>query len=487
MYADALAAAGFDNGRFTPDHGRTMLRGMDATTASDPFHMIDAVVGEQGLVVDWLVDRFGEADDRQHMFEELGWLPNDDGQAEAFLALSDEQFMDEVGEYDLMMDDVVSVFLEDDEEVAKAGIVDLQERYEAGEFGLVASLLTPSYEKLHNGLLRARAQTAERRAMLEAIAGGERKVQDEMNAALFYGQAMARMRLAETATVDQVYNAAVAEADLDENALALRDDVLALIQEATEKSRCTLSLLRTEQSSPVCPADLAEMRNLARVLIAQWDRAANNEDLVRLLRLVAHLESDELLLTSLVAHETFDAVDERITNWLKIGPDDDASVRVLRAAEQVGRTDPFGYVAAVRAVQGLCHFRVQTYGVYEKQGSAGFAAAIASASRWNADQLLYLQVVFDTEQRLARAEEAPELEKVEPLDSIGDLVDRVAVRAARDEASAVIARLKSGDWKLFDDHVFLPVASVQERRATARRDLRKLVAALRRACERDRD
>ncbi len=482
--ADRLASAGFDNGRFSPRDSRTILNGLGALPSRDPFHTVDALVSEQEMVVDWLVDRFGDQAERQQMYDDMEWLAPNEETAAAFADLSNEAFTDEVARYDVMMDEVADIFTLEDEDQARAELEDFEARHEAGEFGLIATIVTPALGHVYERMLKSTQMIEERRVMLEEVADGERDVTAELNAALFYRQAMERLREAEPEAAARIANASISEDDLDDTARALRDAVLALVAEAASKPRCTLSLLRTAQSSPVCPADLAGMQQIVQVLIAAEDRdpTGSIEPLALLLHMARHMESDEPILTALIAHNTFKAAATRVERRIAGTVSDEAARRLLDAAQEIGRVDPFGYLGAMKRRRRSIQSRLYRCVPLFEKGSDALNQAHEQVGQWTGDQLLYMQVVFESDAWTAQteAEGVTEAERTEPFDAVGESVDPVAVSAARSESAAVMVRVNGGEWSLFEQHVFLPIAPIEEHRTAARRDLRSLVSTLRR-------
>jgi hypothetical protein len=359
--ADQVAASGIDRGAFGPAESAVMREGLKELGPDDPFSIIGAIETEKLLMVDWLRRRYGEAEDRASMMEDLSMEP---GAAEAVagLTLVDEtQFEAALQGADDALGRVVEAFRMDDPDEARLVLEQIAAECRNGEHGPLA-LLMPNYGRLYGKLLEARALVARRDAQLAALIAGTTAPEALANAAVLYLQAVEMIGQIDPARLrklDQVAGLPLQPIEAEPaETLRSAEGILETLRRAAQMPRCDFSIVHGREP-PVIPEYLAGLRWAGRLLVADAVRMLQEADdeqaadrLEICFRMSAHLAGDAILASSLMAHNVFSGADE-LARWALANDafSVDDRVRLLSGVEAMSRKDPFGYVASLRSAR----------------------------------------------------------------------------------------------------------------------------------------
>jgi hypothetical protein len=427
-------------------------------------------------MVDWVRQKYGEAEDRAHMMDDLSMELGASGQLAALMLVEDSQFEGALDQYGQVMDRVVEAFSMDDPDEARPVLEQIAAEIERGEHGALAMLMSPVTARLYDRMLEAQEQIAERTDQLSAIIAGRVAPQELANAAVLYLQAVELIRQIDPARLEQLYEAAGQPLKPigPEPAETLQSaaGIVETLRRAAEIPRCDFSIVHGRYA-PVTPRYLAGLRQAGRLLAADAVRLlqeAEDDQAARQLevcfRMSAHLAGDPIITSALVSHNVFNGADE-LARWA-LGNDAfsaDDRARLFRGVEAMPRKDPFGYIAAVRSAREQVLKRLRF-------SSDGRAKAQRALNRCDGDQLLYLLVVVDgpTDPGDKEPDEAAGLAGVITPGGLA------AARGRAEEARGVL-KVTEDLGAVLDGDVPL-IGNVRQLQATARADLRRAYFAL---------
>jgi hypothetical protein len=475
--ADQVAVAGIDRGEFGPAESAAMREGLKQLGPDDPFSMIGAIETEQLIMVDWLRDRYAEGEDRVSIFEDLGM---DAGAAEelAGLALMDQaQFEGALDEADETLGRVIEAFKMDDPEEARFMLEQISAECQNGEHGPLA-LMMPSYSKLYEKMLEARAQVAERDAQLAAIIAGTVAPGELANAAVLYLQAVEMIRQIEPERLQPLHDVASRPMQPIEEGPAetLRNaaGIVETLTRAAQIARCDFSIAHGKHP-PVIPDYLPGLREAGRLLVADAVRmlqeAEDDQAAQRLgvcFRMTAHLAGDSIITSALASQIVFNEAGE-LARWAlgnRAFTTDDR-VRLFGGVAAMSRRDPFGYVSAVMNAREQILKRLRFSG-------DAWARTEQMLNRLDGDQLLYLLVVIEGPRDPAEAEKEPG-----EAAGLAGVVSPEGLATARGQAEPAAKPLEeTSDLAAVLDRGLPLIGNVRERQAMARADLRRVYFAL---------
>jgi hypothetical protein len=487
--ADRVAEAGIDRGAFGPAESGPLQDALKQLGEGDPFSMIGAIETEQLIMVDWLRDRYAEAEDRASIFEDFSMEP---GAAEALAGLSlvdDAQFNAALDQTDRTLGRIIEAFKMDDPAEARFLLEQIAAECQNGEHGPLA-LLMPNYAGLYQKMIEARAQVAERSAQLTALSAGAVAPKELANAAVLYLQAVEMIRQMEPQRLEPLRDVASRPMQrLDETrveTLRTAGDIVEMLERAAQIPRCDFSIVHGK-NPPVFPAYLAGLRAAGRLLVAdalrmlqevEDDQAADRLQVC--FRMSAHLAGDSIFSSSLVSHTVFSDAD-RLARWAldndAFSTDDRA--RLFNGVEAMSRKDPFGYVAAVMSAREQIPKRLRL-------GGDAWATAEQVLPRFDGDQLLYLLVVIDEpggsgsqEQEKKKQTQKEKEEEEEKAAGLGDVISLEGLAAARGSAKRARQILEeTADLVAVVERDVPLIGNVKQRQALARADLRRAYFAL---------
>ncbi len=486
---DQAAQIAIDRAAFGPGESALVLGAVESLDEADPFAVAEALVGEQDFLVGWMEREYGGQEQRQAMVDgDMFWLTGSGEAEREMAAMSDDEFAQSIGDYDQMMGEVVAAFANEDREAGRAELVAIYDRFEEGDHGLLAHLMTPAFLRVFDQMEASAAQVAGRRAVLEALAAGTRKPEDEANAAVDYLRAIELIREMEPERLGVLTAYAAGESggesggESEGESEGLRESIgvtgpiVAAARAGSEKRRCDFSYLRGRGIPGFAPAYVPGMCDLFRVLHADarrhleaGDGAAAADRLAIAYRVVAHLGRDEVLLSAIVAHDAFQRTDALVGPALTagiLGVDERAAL--ADAAQRIGRKDPFGYVDALAAERGHVERLV---GLRVAHEAPRFEEIMDSAKHVSGEEALYVLAVRDTLEGDASA--GPDLTR--RLDGAISVETLAMVRA---EARLLAPQYRAGEIDLYRDREVPKIADVSDRMRSARGDLRRGLARL---------
>jgi hypothetical protein len=489
--ADQTGQAGFDRAAFNASDAEAMLRALQRMELRDPFNMVEAVIGEQEIGVSWLADTLATQEQR---LNSQGWamiLAETEEDAQRIVSMTDDEFTDSLGQYDLLLGDVVEAFSNEDRAAGRAQLEQLQQEMDAGEHGLLAECMEPWFLRIFDQMVESEQQVAARIEMLEGLVTGEVKPEEEANAAIFYVRGIEALRKIAPERLAVI-------SDFDAGRVGTLDDatrttlieaasIVDLFREGSLKKRCDFTFLRPGREPQFCADYVGGMRDTMRLLHAdaiRLLREGESDDAADRLaicyRVVAHLAGDELLLTALLTHRVFQRTNEIALRAL------DAEVLtaahrdlLVRASQRIGRKDPFGCIGSLLDTRRRLVREVDRGIVGEAETMEQRRAMVKMVEQWDGDQLLYYLAIRDTMLRAGQDEGAGTAGNIDPISRLDDVISLVRLDQARTEVSRVAPILASGGIDVFGDHDFPRFGHFADRMRAARGDLRAGLAALR--------
>jgi hypothetical protein len=487
--ADDAMQSGLDRESFSPAQSAALLAATQRLEPVDPFGMGESLGMEGSLVAEWIAADFADPAAREAYVDEGGWLTGDAENDQALIDLTEAEFLEEVDRYEGMMLLVAEAISLDDREAARRRLDEIEADVGAGEHGLMARLFMPSASHVLDRMKHSEELVAKRVEVLEGIAAGAVSPEAQANAAVYYDRGIRGLRRLDIDRVDAIINGI--PPDDPDLALELQmtsvgvQAVIELFRTGASKTRCDFAFLRERKGERLCHAYVAGMRDVlavaradARRLMSEGRIDAATEVLEVCFRVIAHMGRDEVIMSSLVAHDAF-LETARVERDLAGAPGftEEHRARLLDAARSISRKDPFGHL---RGVAGTRKRLISIMRPVPPGGGDRAAARAALAGAINAqggNRLLYLVAVQETVDRKGDDPAAP-APKVDPLSRVAGLVDEASLEKVRAQAVAVHARIIAGDHAPVLAEAVV-IADADERLASARKDVRGVLIRLR--------
>lgn len=495
MHSDRAVQDGIDRGTFDAAASAELYKAIERFDVKDPFGYVEDMFGEQELMISTLEQYFNIPDLTKDTVQKL---VGESTHAEAaFEEIKQEGLDSAIEKIDAVMNEVTEIFMIDDESEANKRITEFELKVEAGEFGAMALLLMPAYSKIHERLLMARTQIADRRAMLEQLAKGELDPKDTLNAALIYQQAIDAW-YATDASKQAAMLAILAEPtqtipDDVKTMMVESQPIVDLIRQASQLKRCDFEKLRRIEKLTIAPAYVIGMHELLGLLqtdalrLMQDKNSADAADRLAIgYRAIGHLSGDDQLLSALVAHHAFDGLTLQMRNGLSAGLSDEQRGGLFNAIDRINRRDPFGYVNAVMATRKQVERPLRHHSaVYARQDGDEIDVMI---SDWQGEQLLYVLTMIETVRgidpkagnalNIARAPRANDEEMYKPilidrLRPVNGVISIEAVQTAQNGVAEVAALLAEGKLDIVKGREIPSIGSWNDRMRHARGDLRE--------------
>jgi hypothetical protein len=361
--ADQTVQYGADNGSFNAADATQLLGATKSLGTDDPFQYLESVAMEQEVAVNWLSDKFDEAETPEQFAQFLATFDGDHPQWQE-LALDEDAFNESLNQYDTVMTRVVEAFANPDAEAAKAALDQIAGELERGEHGPLAAAVIPSFTKILEAKLKGESMLAARIAMLEGLVRGEVKPEEAANAALWYLRGIERLATLEPAQLSLLRGAAHSDAPVISAELgqvletsAVRD-MTELFHEAAQMRRCDFRAATKREPTAFIPTYVGGMNDAMRALrlqaIRQMGRMSEDGQTQALgnvtlsLRVIGHLGNDPMLASALVSHSQFIALSQLLRESLKVEELQENQRSTLASAlDRISRRDPFGYVESV--------------------------------------------------------------------------------------------------------------------------------------------
>ncbi|MFG0328309.1 MAG: hypothetical protein ACF8PN_00275 [Phycisphaerales bacterium] len=491
-YADEGLKASIESGALQPADQAFLLASLNEFDGRDPFGLADAMGMEQEMTSGYLADRL--ADDRRgEVIDLLFEFSTVDPETDAYLRNAPmHELQADLDQYNRLVDEYVEVFYEDDPGAARARLADLEARVDAGEYGPFALALLPpsSVSRILDNLEKSRASLEARKVELESLIDGEVTVGEVANAAAWYLRGIGKLD-----ALDPKWKAHIVSFEVnapgDASSFEFLDagetSALSVIKEFVDGSRirqCDFESARPEWRI-FLPAYVAGMRDGLRLLELDAARAhaAGDEGrcldrLATAIRVIDHLSSDRVILSARIAHDEFDRVSTLIETLYPEGvPNRDESLWLRGALRRLGRSDPFGYHAAMN--QSRDQFE-ESIGNRLSGPDADRDARRREVRDWletlDGDAMLFLLAIYD---RSINEAVTLEVDKVDQhADRLEDYLLPAMLTAAAERVEAYRKAVESGQPETLDLREAPPFVGVEARRATAREDLGRAIARI---------
>ncbi len=404
--AEQSANMGFDRGAFDPASASVLLKATRAFDQTDPFQTLDAIMMEQTLCVNMIRGHL-LGDDPSKRSEILSDLASESGLSEQLAALSDDEIERSLDQYSEMMGRYVEAYSQSDPEVARAQLKELATRLENGEFGIVAQLLTPGFNRIYDLTTEARDKLHARIDLLEGVVRGEVELQSLTNAAVWY-----RRGIEQLSNLDDAWNQAIRtlaparllEAERLEALNASAETAQAAIDQFMQGStipRCDFATERDDRENFI-PRYGHGMRDAFRLLTLESQRLAAAGDVegsARLLaasfRMCAHLSDDHLLVSALVARDGFILSSQAAASVeARHHFSETAREELAAGIRRCGPGDPFGFVGATMKAREYLQKALVQGGPFDQR-----EVRERRLESWlrplDADELIYLMAMYD--------------------------------------------------------------------------------------------
>lgn len=322
VLADKQIQMVLDRGDLAPSQSAQLLRATSWLDPNDPFGTIDSIAMEQVLFGEWLERTNEEEGGRQKIIDTFLEVDSADTIADMLRNLDDAGFAAGMDDYYETMDRYVEAFNHEDPEVARELIAAIEADIENGELGPLSTHFLPAFGRLYDIMLKTRADLAARNELLRGIAVGEVDPAELVNAAVWYMRGVENMKQLEQPWLEAL--ALFAEGEVPDTPMLLAlDDTLESARPALEqfaagskKRRCDFGYLQ-KGSEAFVPKyligmqsglrllELDTMRRLAHESADEIERNKAIVELSALFRITAHLSDDEMMLSTLIAHDAF--------------------------------------------------------------------------------------------------------------------------------------------------------------------------------------
>jgi len=487
---DNVLQQALDRAVIGPAESAELLRAIQQIATDDPFGYVESLMMEQTVAVEWLDKLFGSPADRLAAQGGLSGLFTNSEEAGAALAvMSDEQFQGDLTQYDALMNDIVEAYLMDDKDAAKARLTELEAGVEAGDFGVIATIMIPSFSRVYDRKLEAERMLDERIELLSGILTGDVKPEEQANAAVYYLRAIERLADAwpaealEALRTRDLQPGRGLDAGLDSK-LESDGEIIDLLRQGSQMHRCEFTRYRQRGLDALAPEYAAGLRDVLRLLRADAARARDAgriddfvDRAVIVCRMAAHLSADEPLASPLIIHRAFSGVWPLVAQSLDQGSLSDIhKLQLFDALDAMPLRDPFGYIGSVMAARKAMYAAlIRASALW---GEPQIAMLAAASERWTGDDLFYYAAIFDTMKRAGAADADNQARDAE-LAALADVFSLPALDRARDDAAWLAPMIGQGDASFLTGRPVITFANSVASQRQARADLRAALARLR--------
>ena len=464
--ADRTAQFGFDRAAFDPTDIAPMLSAVEWLGTKDPFNYVEATLGEQEWIVDWMLREFDGEDGPFRFAQALDSysFPNNDRIA-AIALLDQEEFRAAAEQYRHMLDEVAAIMTLEAPEAAKKAMQEWDKRLEAGEFGPLAMIMSSAFGSALERKLRGEQRVAERTELYRSMVAGEIKpVVETANAALWYLRGIEHIEAVEAEKLQCLRDMAHGrDARLSDAHLDTLQEAIDIFRNGSLIHRCDFKPLHQKNMvPPLLPPYAAGMHDALCMLRADAMRLLDARDiagavdrLAIVLRITAHLSSDPEIASAMIAHHHFEHSMTQIEAMLAadILPEH-ARAELLAAAKQISRSDPFGYFSALAETRNWLTTPLVRQWTMDAELHDQLQHEMNRIQSLNGDQVLYLLVILDTmiqANESAQVTESDAAQTHEPLQRLADVFSPAGIEATRDEAIDIAPLLMEHDWNVFEN------------------------------------
>lgn len=455
-FADGLTQTALDRGALSAADSAALLAAAEDLGADDPFMYVEAVAGEQEMMIGWLEANFHDPEERQRL---MGAIEGemDPEQAEAIGQMDAESFAAELDDYDAMMTRMVEAFANPDPDAARAQLATLEKEIESGDTGFLIQTLMPALRRCYESKLKGDKAVAERIEVLRQLSAGEAKPDAFANAAVWYWQAIEQLERLDRSKLEAIRVAGANAGNAPDESLATTllelQPIVDVCREGSLKNRCDfkfvrdahMNQLRPPLVSPYAPG-MNEMLCLlhadaARLLQAR-DEAGAIDRLTTSLRVQNHLGSDAQVSSALVAHLQFNRTVGLLRTALDHALLPEAFKPVLAdEVDRFSRRDPFAYIAALLAAKEWLVNVVQREPPSDAAEMERRPEVIQRVQGFTGDQVIFIAVMLD---RLQRNGERQALAGSTPTSPV-TIADRVAALDREDAAWSRLSDIYPAD------------------------------------------
>lgn len=467
-FADQTAQFGFDRAAFDPTDIAPMLSAVEWLGTKDPFNYVEATLGEQEWIVDWMLREFDGEDGPFRFAQALDSysFPNNDRIA-AIALLDQEEFRAAAEQYRHMLDEVAAIMTLEDPETARAAMQEWDKRLEAGEFGPLAMAMSSTFGSTLERKLRGEQRVAERTELYRSIVAGEIKPVEIANAALWYLRGIEHIEAVEAEKLqslrDMAHGREARLSDAYPDTLQTLQEAIDIFRNGSLIHRCDFGSLHQKTMVPhLIPPYAAGMHDALCMLRADAMRLLDARDitgatdrLATALRITAHLSSDPEIASAMIAHHHFEHSMTQIEAMLAadILPEH-ARAELLAAAKRISRSDPFGYFGALTEIRNWMTAQLMRHWTTDAELHDQLQHEMNRIRSFDGDQVLYLLVILDTMIQASESVQATESDTAqthESLQRLADVFSPVGIEAARDEAIDITPLLMEHDWNVFEN------------------------------------
>ncbi len=488
---DEGAQYGFDRGVFNEADAAVLLNAANDLRADDPFQMVESIMMEGDVFIGWVRDKLMEEGGSEMIAEAFAGNEMEAQAYRDFLDTTDIEAQFE--KIDAAMGEVSAAFAMSDQDAAREKLAEVEAKIAGGEYGEIAMVLLPAYSNIYEHMVASEQMLADRKAMLEKFVRGELKVEDALNAAVLYMQAVEDWLELEPSDRQHIRTFAREHAAITDEltaALETTQPIIDALRQASQIERCDFTLMRKHRHrAALCERYVIGMRELWDLLNSdavvttrqnQLDQAIDR--MATSLRMVTHLASDRTLAGAVTCQYAFNKTATLLVDLLDDDRLSDEHLSQLRPAVLgIERRDPFG------AIDTIISLRETSVSRYVSRQPAETTLAERETIRqqaqdvyndWTGDHYLYLRAAQEHAEMLARADGADEI--------IGEVTDELtlkrmdgilsldAIEQAQRDGGYALSLQKQGELDVFAGIDIPLIADFRAKRMRARNDVRML-------------
>lgn len=498
-----------DQGVFSSPDGRVMLDALRAIGPDDPLHAVDTFATQTDLIFDWFEALYesGQVDQLENYMSIFGHEDLD------LHNIDENEFEELIDQASGVVDRAIELMLLDDPAEAR---VQLEELCSEVQESMIAGLLPAFRAQTLGGIVQIQYLDdliGKLAGTLQGLAEEQLTIQESANAAFWYLRGTGILDQIGRDEIEEVIEAFASgseSTDSHERSESIEKARSALnqFQQGSLIRRCDFSPARTEfalelgHAYPVenrlelIPGYIPGMLEALRLFQAEvkhllvegrLEEAADR--VATCIRMSSHLGDDPLLTSSLLAHRAFQRTIE-LTAAILSHDDWDEQLRskLSSSLRWMSRKDPFGYIRSInqarRELASVFMDLNETPDVAEKD-------AIREGIRgWNADQLVFGLVVFETLKSARSSETANATfeaanaqaalntseqwrESIENEGRLSDIISLAELRIARGLSLMLLPQLLKGNATAVTEVEVPSITEIRQLRGSARRDLRK--------------
>ena len=329
QFADDKVQFLIDRGALSLAEYQIISTALTEYDARDPFGYVSAIRVESTVFMDSVEQRIRE-DGPESLLPYLYYEEDEeensasDQVAESLASRSTDEEIRDLKNVSLAYADA---FADEDLDAGRQRMNTLTEELDAGEHGVLARLLLPSYTRAHEQMQRGHKAVEARTAILRKVVEGEIDPATLMNAAVVYMQAAEQLNELTDEQCRLLRDCVENTFDGNDKRIgvALNDakNALAALHRAARLERCDFEYLRMQRFYSVyfdhdyvaAMHELLIVARAAALLSLHQNRGdAAASEIETILRTVTHLSEDVTLSTPLVAFDSLESIAEITTD-----------------------------------------------------------------------------------------------------------------------------------------------------------------------------